>query len=284
MKKNTKLIISDLDGTLLNNKSELSKETIRVVKELIKQGHLFCISTGRPIRSVMKFYKQLGLNTIVGTLNGCNITNPTDSNFLQINLTFSKEILKKIVNNKNIISKFNYMIIENFDSTFILEGNEKVDFSNEINKSFHITKDTSQIIKNSNINKIKKDINSILIWTKQKHVDQIAFEIKSILVTLVVRTWKISKDSDDVVIEINSRSSDKGTFLKFASSYYGIPYEDIYVFGDSDNDVSMIEKIQNAYAMKNSNDLVKLISYKMTDKTNDEDGVVDTLKKEFNIK
>jgi len=42
------LILSDLDGTLLNNKSELDKLTIDVVEELIRKGHVFCILTGRP--------------------------------------------------------------------------------------------------------------------------------------------------------------------------------------------------------------------------------------------
>lgn len=53
------LIACDLDGTLLNSAGELTPETIERIKEIINQGHIFCIVTGRPIRGTVTFIINL---------------------------------------------------------------------------------------------------------------------------------------------------------------------------------------------------------------------------------
>ncbi len=284
MDKNRKLIITDLDGTLLNDNSELSKKTIATVKKISDKGHIFCISTGRPYRSAIKFYKQLGLKTVMSTLNGSHITNPIDKNFLPINLTFSKTILSRLIDNQKIISHINFMVIENYDCTYIIEKNKKVNLKDPIFENFHITEGTTQIIKESDIKKIQKDLNSILISVKKKDLDLISFEIKSLIATLVVRDWSLPQNDDDIIIEINSRYADKGGFLKYVSCYYGIPYSEVYTFGDGVNDIGMLGKTLNAFAMKNGCDSAKLVSYRITEDTNDNDGVVKALAKELKIK
>lgn len=42
-----RLMVSDLDGTLLNEKGIVSKETAHAVKQVVKKGNIFAIATGR---------------------------------------------------------------------------------------------------------------------------------------------------------------------------------------------------------------------------------------------
>lgn len=42
-----KLIASDMDGTLLNTKHKIDKETVSAIKRAEKAGIIFAISTGR---------------------------------------------------------------------------------------------------------------------------------------------------------------------------------------------------------------------------------------------
>lgn len=280
---NRKLIISDLDGTLLNNESKLSDITIKTIKEIIKQGHIFCISTGRPYRSAINLYNKLGLNTVMSLLNGSCMLKPNDESFMPINLCFGKHILEKIVENKTIQKCVDYIIIEDFKNTHGINITKKINLNKDISKHFHLDYSTINILDIKNVSEIKNDINSILIIANKKYIDEISFKIKSLLQTLVVRTWNIN-NSDQIVIEVNSRYANKGSALKFLSSYYGIPFNEIYVFGDGDNDMDMMKLSSKAFAMKNSVTAVKLLSYKITNKTNNEDGVALSLQKEFKIK
>lgn len=45
--KRYKIVCSDLDGTLLNNNSEISKENLKAIDELVEHGVYFVPSTGR---------------------------------------------------------------------------------------------------------------------------------------------------------------------------------------------------------------------------------------------
>ena len=64
------LIIVDLDGTLLNQKAEITKKTYNTVKKIINAGHKFCIFTGRPLRNSKKFHDLLNLDTPIVNYNG----------------------------------------------------------------------------------------------------------------------------------------------------------------------------------------------------------------------
>ena len=59
-----KMVIIDLDGTLLNSEGKVSKFTEKTIKQCIKQGNIFCIATARPFRSTSAIYEQLNLKSI----------------------------------------------------------------------------------------------------------------------------------------------------------------------------------------------------------------------------
>ena len=53
------IYISDLDGTLLNSKGELSDKTAEIINKLIKDGMHFTIATARSIYTASDFIKKL---------------------------------------------------------------------------------------------------------------------------------------------------------------------------------------------------------------------------------
>lgn len=281
-----KLIICDLDGTLLTKEQTISDYTIGVIKKIQKRGHVFCIATGRPIRSAICYYKQLGLNTIMANLNGSIISNPSNMDFSLINLTFSKEIIKKIFDDSEMIKHIGCVFIENMDGAYVLANEDNEYIKKEFLAKFHVDKnsDNVNVIKLSQFNLINKDINSILIYIKNKNeLDELTFKIKNITSTLIVRNWSLPQDNEGTVIEINSIFSNKGTVAKFLSSYYAIPLFNTYSFGDGENDIEMLQK-SNGYAMKNGSHTAKLLAGKITSKTNDEDGVANELVQIFKLK
>lgn len=282
---NRKLIVTDLDGTLLNNDEQVTKLTVDTIKTIISKGHIVCIATGRPLRSSIHIYKKLGLKTIIANLNGSIITNPTDKSFMPINLTFSKSLVKSILSDRSITNHVGCVLIENMDGAYIVSNNLDPFISKEFLKKFHIDESEEiQYLTFKDANKITKDINSILIYIKdKKKMDELSFKIKGITSTLIVRSWSVPHDEEGTVLEINSIFSNKGTTLKFLSSYYAVPLHNCYTFGDGENDLEMIRTGINGYAMKNGKGILKLIANKITQYDNDNDGVARELIDIFNL-
>ena len=52
------LIALDLDGTLLNSKKEICPDTLKYLHHLDSLGHIIVIATGRPIRSIKRYYDE----------------------------------------------------------------------------------------------------------------------------------------------------------------------------------------------------------------------------------
>ena len=99
MKKTVKpyIIALDMDGTLLNSKKEISFKTALYLKKLSKQGHKIIISSGRPKRSIERYYNQLKLNTPVIGYNGELIYSPNDINFNEVRHSLDKDMIKEIL-------------------------------------------------------------------------------------------------------------------------------------------------------------------------------------------
>src|SRR6478609_4077188 len=65
--------IFDMDGTLLNEKHELSELTIRTLINLRNKGANLIIATGRHINDIWCYIEQLGGGIAAITCNGANI-------------------------------------------------------------------------------------------------------------------------------------------------------------------------------------------------------------------
>ena len=71
--KNIKLLVADIDGTLLNDNGELGQESKKLIKELMNEGVAFCLATGRLHSAVTELAKELSLNGFIISLDGAII-------------------------------------------------------------------------------------------------------------------------------------------------------------------------------------------------------------------
>jgi len=70
----TRLFISDVDGTLLNAQKELSPATVQAVHDLQSAGILFSLVSQRPLQGLKKIAEILKLHNSCAALNGGVIT------------------------------------------------------------------------------------------------------------------------------------------------------------------------------------------------------------------
>ncbi|KYZ76601.1 hypothetical protein AXX12_09230 [Anaerosporomusa subterranea] len=71
-----KLIVSDLDGTLLDKQQAIPKHTKDLIAEFQSGGGLFSIATGRMEMSVAKYIKELAITVPIILYNGAKIVHP----------------------------------------------------------------------------------------------------------------------------------------------------------------------------------------------------------------
>ena len=77
MRDKIKVIISDLDGTLLNNHHQFSEYTKTVFQQLHKENYLLIIATGRHHLDAMPIVETLGCPVYLVTSNGARIHSPS---------------------------------------------------------------------------------------------------------------------------------------------------------------------------------------------------------------
>lgn len=73
--KNLKLIVSDIDGTLLDDNGELGKESKKLIQELMKHNVKISLATGRLHSAALEIAKELSLNGYIISLDGALIKN-----------------------------------------------------------------------------------------------------------------------------------------------------------------------------------------------------------------
>lgn len=282
LNKSRYLIMLDLDGTLLNSKEKIDSLTVKTIRKIVSLGHVVVIATGRPRRASIGYYNQLGLNSFLVNYNGSFISNPSNSKYQPLNLSFSYELAKNIFKNKKIRSSINNIIIENNEGVFVSNKIFSTRDKYTLFDHFHINSEKEVKFIKPDWSNIKSDIHSILIQVNNsQNIDDITYEIKSLSNTLMIRSWSLP--SNETIIEINSIFSSKGMALKYISAYYGIPLEKCITFGDGDNDAEMLRSALFSFAMKNGSTTCKLSAKYLTEFTNNESGVGKTLKKIFHI-
>ena len=94
-KKNIKMIVTDLDGTLLKDDKTISQYTVDVVKQLCDKGHKFVIATARPLRAAKKFLGNVEINAGIYHNGALIYSEGRKTDGFQINN--AKQIIDKIL-------------------------------------------------------------------------------------------------------------------------------------------------------------------------------------------
>jgi hypothetical protein len=71
-----RMIVLDMDGTLLTTQNTLTERTVRSVAACVGRGFAVTVATGRVFHSVLPFAKELGLTDPLITANGAEIRAP----------------------------------------------------------------------------------------------------------------------------------------------------------------------------------------------------------------
>ncbi|MBB3950391.1 Cof-type HAD-IIB family hydrolase [Aureimonas jatrophae] len=71
-----RLVVSDIDGTLVRDDKSLSEATLRAVRRAEAAGILFTLISARPASGLGELVERLGIETAVGAFNGGTLFRP----------------------------------------------------------------------------------------------------------------------------------------------------------------------------------------------------------------
>ncbi len=240
-----KLLITDIDGTVLNEKCEYTKEIKSLFNKLSLAGVKVVLATGRMFMGADPVREELGLNTPVVCYQGAMIrsgNNILHSSSVSHNL--AREIIK-ISREKNFhLNLYN-------DDSLIVEDDNKL-FMEDYTKGRHTTYKVVNSFDEVKLGVVSKLL--AIVYDEQKLLD-LQLEMEKILKgkIAVVRSHKY-------YLEFTDPMATKGEALKFLSKMWGIKKEEIMASGDQDNDYDMLLNAGIKIAMGNASPKLKSIA------------------------
>jgi len=240
-----KYLASDLDGTLLQEDHTIRKEDVQAILRFKEEGNKLIISTGRPLEGIkraFKNYPEIEYDYVVAC-NGSVVLDKNDNIIYNnyINPETAKLIFKDIVDDKNMFIHF-----ENDGEVYSIESEIKVEneigimFSNILPKEVVLKEDGKYTMISAMA--IDEDINA-------------AEEMKNNLIEKYGQDVEAFRNQ--IFVDIAPKNCSKGIALKSLSEKIGINLEDLYVIGDSYNDISMFEITDKSFTFTYAEDGVK---------------------------
>ncbi len=257
-----KLVVSDMDGTLLRNDLSISKATLDAIEYIRNKNIKFTVATGRPDQLMKEYVEMLALEEPFIMYNGSVIGHPFKQERVYEKFLNSNDALSiiKHLEDKNII----YMI---YTKDFIIS--KPHDRSNYFQKrNLSLREDLqSKIIDIKDITETITNYKVIKILAIEHNQDKFQ-KLKNILDINENLSVVMSQKG---FLDINPSGTSKGIALSNLAKYYNYSPEEIIVFGDQENDVTMFQYAKTAIAMENANDNVKRHATSTTS-SNEEDG------------
>lgn len=265
-----KLIVSDMDGTILNSSKKLTEKTKDAIRFARINGVNFTIATGRMYSSAAIFARQLDVNLPIIACNGALI-----KNHLTKEVLYEKPIVKSnalqvcnvlddcglyyhmYTQDKFFTKELKYTSLNYWNNNKTAKKEDLIDIE-IIDNFISICNDNYKILK---FVAIEDECPEKLINAKNIIADLNGLEVS--------KSWENN-------LEIMAKDISKGNALSILANIYGYDMSEVLALGDQQNDISMIEKAGMGVAMDNADEYVKSRADFITE-SNDLDGVANAI-------
>lgn len=264
-----KLVLTDIDGTLMRSDSHVSRRNLDAIKSIKEKGYMFGVASGRnDVDLKNNFPDELydALDVVVGE-NGYRVKDFTDDSLI-LGTLLPQERIKQTMDffkgiDNSLISIDEYGVNCASEHRVLDEVNEQ--YGALPNYKLYSDEDF-----------VKIPTSKLTLFVRVEDVPQVLERLEN---------WSY----EDVIwmqtlyncLEFQHKTTTKANGIKKFIEKHHMEREDVIVFGDGENDVEMVDYAGCGIAMKNACDKVKAVADVILDYTNDEDGVgryLETLK------
>jgi Cof subfamily protein (haloacid dehalogenase superfamily) len=266
-----KCILTDMDGTLLNDDHSISDKSIKSIQRLINKGYKFFPATGRSRKSAVvaagkKFIELFGgnENCIPGVFSqGLEVYGPSGEAIYRRFL--EDEVIIKVIKfcELNDVSAIAYC----GDRIFCTKNNNKtikiLDYKEPLAEEYpkgiiHLNRDGIRV-------------NKLLIVDDE----EILLKIRPLIENLLLNEATITKAVVGM-LEVLPLGASKGDGVQRLLDFIGVSADNTIAFGDGENDIEMLKLVKFGIAMVNAKEVLKNNADFIT-LSNNKDGVAEVL-------
>lgn len=256
-----KMIVSDMDGTLLNSNKQLPNDFTEVY-ELIKQaGIQFVVASGRQYYTLVDEFAHLDHDIAFVAENGGYIGWNGQTKVMQ---PFKMDEIKELIT-----------MARELGANIVLCGKEAAYVENTSSDAFK-----KELAKYYAKHQLVDDLLSV-----DDHLLKIAINDFSNLDSKVYPPLKARfgdcfqiSASSPIWLDVMPKGNNKGKALQFLQTELGILPDETMAFGDYLNDYEMLQAVGHSYAMANAHPDIKEVAL-YTTLSNDEGGVLTAIRR-----
>ena len=216
-----KMIALDMDGTLLNERSEISEANLLAIRECLERGLVVCVATGRGIATAAPYIGMIGNHLPFVTANGSEVWRNRNELHSRIEMDAALIVELRSWALKHDIWYWGTAADKVYNKNQWCEDPYKVSW---LKFGFHCEDER------------------LLARLRRKGEEMGIFEITN---------------SHPANLEFNPRGVNKASGLRQVCGLHGIAMEEVIAIGDSLNDLAMIREAGLGVAMGNAQDEVK---------------------------
>ena len=236
------MLVSDLDGTLLDSKQQISTENLEAIQTLKNNGGSFTIASGRMVQAAMPYIEQLKIDIPVILYNGAVIYDPVERKIMmKKSLTEPKQVMR-MIKPYTALGEVGILFYHDAD-VYALEKNSVVRAYE--NKEKVVCKIFSEEL-------LEKPIIKILMIS---HVPSILTQCEVMLMASNYPCELVYSESN--YLEILPETASKGTALLTLQEYLQPSNFHTICVGDNLNDLSMLQAASKGFFVENSHALLK---------------------------
>ncbi|MHB8075584.1 Cof-type HAD-IIB family hydrolase [Desulfosporosinus fructosivorans] len=258
-----KLIVFDLDDTLLNSNSSISPRTYQAIQQVVAKGIKVTLATGRMYSSAIPFARSLGLGIPVISYNGAQISSYPSGERL-----FHNPIKQEVARQVMQLCRERQWYIQTYinDVLYVKEIDKRAELYARITGA-------KPIPVGDRLYTMLGAPTKMLAIAEPGEIEL----LKEGFHTQLGNVLCIAESKPNF-LEINDLAVNKGAALRFVASRLNINRQEIMTFGNGINDIEMLSYSGWGVAVSNAPSAVKNIARLVTG-SNDEEGVADVIEK-----
>ncbi len=258
-----RLLLADVDGTLVTSEKALTEHAIEAVRKLDDAGIRFAITSGRPPRGMQMLIEPLRLTTPVSAFNGGVVVEP-DMTVLE-QKTIPDELAPAIISHLQSagLDVWLYRGAEWFvhdpNAPHVARESATVQFEPTVVESYDgISTSLAKIV---GVNDDHDLVAAVSRTTQEQFGDAVS-----------------AARSQPYYLDVTHPQANKGEVVRFLSARLGVPSEAIATIGDMPNDVLMFALSGLSIAMGQSDREVQRAARYVTT-SNDEEGFANAVER-----